>query len=924
MASLISMDTVRDNGESVGLRLEDDIAQFLASDTEYRLRQVITAAVDVMKQANRTTLHTNDIVAASRLLDIDPPLGYQSNQPLRWGEASLGAGQPLFYIEDEEVDFEKIINAPLPKVPRELTVTAHWTAIEGVQPLVPMNPSPAEARMNDLAPKGATTTHALGAVGNSENTTVKPLAKHIIAVELQMFFERVTTAITDPDNDRLRDAAISAIRTESTIHQLLPYFVQYVCERVTHDMKGDLFIMRSMLDICAALLENESLQIEPYVVPLCPPIITCLLAKQIGPDPNSQLSTFPLRDYAASIVGTICRRFGESSHDLKARLARSFLKNFIDNTKPYATHYGSILGLASMGVTDAIKVLILPNVKTFEEFIRDEINGDGPKKGEAQACLNAIVDSLKRLRGDEFELLMDGGKSMDLDEETLKRKLVDKIGLLAANEILKTGDEVLAKILIKERQAKKSVGETEGAVVNIESNSKEEKHNEECLENYPDEDVPQEEPTIGITDRAADSGVQGKEQGSGGELGGTASEADENSETNEVDETSEVNNANEASEINDSDEASEVNKANKANKVNEVNNGNESAVKPVQQAAQASPERSIAPAPVEDNPQQAAVEQVIPEVRRTSSRQRKQRVESMEGVQADTQLTSLVLEAVAPDGVLDGPSSGKRATRATTKRKAAAEECPAAVAPGKRRKGTVTAAPKGGKGKAVAAERVEESPAVVAPAKGRKVAVATAPKGRKGKAAAEAEAEGDPAVAAPTKKRKATAAASSSSKKAKAAPEELGDGDGSVVTAPVRKRRTAAAATPGGRKRKAATEEEEAEGEHAVAAPAKRRKAAVAAGSSSKIKAAKKAEEGPLVAAPGEKRGTAAAAAPSSKKRKAGEGAGSNSEVAAPAKRRKAAVTAAPKKTKAEKATGPGLAQAPLRRSGRLNAAAKM
>ena len=38
-------------------------------------------------------------------------------------EASLGPGQPLYYVEDEEVDFEKLINAPLPKVPREITFT---------------------------------------------------------------------------------------------------------------------------------------------------------------------------------------------------------------------------------------------------------------------------------------------------------------------------------------------------------------------------------------------------------------------------------------------------------------------------------------------------------------------------------------------------------------------------------------------------------------------------------------------------------------------------------------------------------------------------------------------------------------------------------------------------------------------------------
>jgi hypothetical protein len=52
--------------------------------------------------------------------------GYDSTRPLKFGEASLGPGQPLFYVEDEEVDFEKLINAPLPKVPREVSFTGEW------------------------------------------------------------------------------------------------------------------------------------------------------------------------------------------------------------------------------------------------------------------------------------------------------------------------------------------------------------------------------------------------------------------------------------------------------------------------------------------------------------------------------------------------------------------------------------------------------------------------------------------------------------------------------------------------------------------------------------------------------------------------------------------------------------------------------
>jgi transcription initiation factor TFIID subunit 6 len=76
-----------------------------------------------MRAARRTTLTVNDISLAMRALDVEPLYGYDSTRPLRYGEASLGPGQPLFYIEDEEVDFEKLINAPLPKVPRDMGFT---------------------------------------------------------------------------------------------------------------------------------------------------------------------------------------------------------------------------------------------------------------------------------------------------------------------------------------------------------------------------------------------------------------------------------------------------------------------------------------------------------------------------------------------------------------------------------------------------------------------------------------------------------------------------------------------------------------------------------------------------------------------------------------------------------------------------------
>lgn len=122
--SIWNPENIKDVAESVGIpSLSEDLVQNLARDVEYRLAQVLEEALKFMRHSKRTILSTQDVSQALRVLNVEPLYGYESTRPLRFGEASLGPGQPLFYVEDEEMDFEKLINAPLPKVPREIAFT---------------------------------------------------------------------------------------------------------------------------------------------------------------------------------------------------------------------------------------------------------------------------------------------------------------------------------------------------------------------------------------------------------------------------------------------------------------------------------------------------------------------------------------------------------------------------------------------------------------------------------------------------------------------------------------------------------------------------------------------------------------------------------------------------------------------------------
>lgn len=127
-----------------------------------------------------------------------------------------------------------------------------------------------------------------------------------------------------------------------------------------------------------------------------PSILTCLVAKRLGdPTKNPSRETYALRDFAASLLALVLQKFSTSYSTLKPRITRALLKAYLDNKKPFTTHYGAITGLRVVG-REVVRTLLVPNLKIYGDMVlqpvfSDEWTGDISQKDDAEKCLEAII-----------------------------------------------------------------------------------------------------------------------------------------------------------------------------------------------------------------------------------------------------------------------------------------------------------------------------------------------------------------------------------------------------------------------------------------------------------------------------------------------------------------------------------------------------
>ncbi|KAJ3415988.1 hypothetical protein HDV05_003585 [Chytridiales sp. JEL 0842] len=426
--------------ESVGITLKENVATALLADVEYRVREVIHESKKFMRHSNRSKLRTDDINYALRVKNVEPLYGYTSSSSHRFKMVPHGP-QRLYYVEDHEVDLDDIIYGALPAVPLDVTYTAHWLAIDGVQPAIVQNPTPADLKASaiEAGQAAASRSSTITAVGDppvvsGPDGTVngEVLVKHVLTKELQMYYEKITESILSNSKD-LSNLAVESVSKDPGIQPLLPYFAQFITEKVTKNVRN-LEILWSMMRMTRAILDNKNLFVEPYLHQLIPNILTCCVSKRIG-DPGQDHHA--LRTFSAQLASCVCVRFGATYPTLQPRVTKTLLRAYLDPLKGVGTHFGAITGLASLG-HEIVKLLIVPNVKAFGETMikpgLDSSAGDDLKRQEYMKCYEATVGILKHFILRDVEDRKQLGNP-ELSPEQMKQYIEETFGLFA-NDVM--------------------------------------------------------------------------------------------------------------------------------------------------------------------------------------------------------------------------------------------------------------------------------------------------------------------------------------------------------------------------------------------------------------------------------------------------------------------------------------------------------
>ncbi|KAJ1453400.1 hypothetical protein M885DRAFT_588595 [Pelagophyceae sp. CCMP2097] len=347
------------------VRLDADVAPELARIVEQRLRYVLLEARKRTWARRGDELSAGDINAALEAAGDERCLGHPRREAVRVaGAAGVASLEPV------EVSVKQLLaSEQKTRPPVEPSLALSWLAVEGEGCATATSESTDEA-----------TTAVLDGV-----------ASGALDREHELYVRKVVSAIrADGTGGAEARDVFRSLRFDAGLQRVVPYLVRFVVDEAAKAKKRPVASLSRCVAAVMALTANARAHIDVHLHELVPAALTCVVAKKLGSEGGD--AHWALRRAAAGCVAGLVDRFGDRYENLRPRVTKTFADALGDDTKPLATRYGAIIGLAALGPL-AVRSLVVPRVAEWASSLEARAAAHPADAADARKCVEALVDA---------------------------------------------------------------------------------------------------------------------------------------------------------------------------------------------------------------------------------------------------------------------------------------------------------------------------------------------------------------------------------------------------------------------------------------------------------------------------------------------------------------------------------------------------
>lgn len=383
--------------------LNVEVAKKTTSLTENQIFRVAALAQKFHRRSHQKSLTVDHINLALSTYNLEEIYGLSSTQGAAAAASSTSIHKrkvPEGKREEDEEEEDKSNAASkaasqqgllsLVEIGRQFTLkppslpemALHWLAIDGVQPVVPENPSPSVLKLS------ATVAQSLS-TGKSHSMETAQRDQHsfptLLSQEMQSFYHRCTSVLSTgapsvpaPGGEGLNISTSALVHAQSVLalcrifqsctglQELLPYLSQFFALQISTNIDNNLSVLWNVVRVVAALVQNPHVRLEFHIQQLLPPLLSTIVGAKVGAS-SAEEQQWGLRRFSAGVVSIICSKYTVFIPDLTARICKTYIDCF-QSHRELTTAFGGIVGLSALGYS-FVHSALLPKLKDLRALL---------------------------------------------------------------------------------------------------------------------------------------------------------------------------------------------------------------------------------------------------------------------------------------------------------------------------------------------------------------------------------------------------------------------------------------------------------------------------------------------------------------------------------------------------------------------------